>query len=95
MCGCVRVCTHVELKIKIGTNRGREKLSDGEQQEFLEEVIVLIYNTRYQQLHADLVKNNLMSSSVSAAEGLKVLDSNKDGKISFNEFMSYMNSIQN
>lgn len=49
---------------------------------------------KYYQLHSNLIQNNLMHPSVTVEHGLQVLDVNNDGRISFNEFMRYLDTIQ-
>eukprot|EP01113_Clastostelium_recurvatum_P001096 TRINITY_DN1045_c0_g1_i1.p1 TRINITY_DN1045_c0_g1~~TRINITY_DN1045_c0_g1_i1.p1 ORF type:complete len:171 (+),score=60.05 TRINITY_DN1045_c0_g1_i1:26-514(+) len=53
-----------------------------------------ISSGEYPSLHADLIKNSLLASSATVDQGLARLDKNKDGKISFNEFMAYMDEVQ-
>jgi len=48
----------------------------------------------YVQLHGDLIKNKLIPGNITADEGLKQLDRTGDKKVSFNEFIAYMDSVQ-
>jgi len=48
----------------------------------------------YAQLHADLIKNNLISPNLTAEQGLKLLDKSGDKQVSFNEFINYLDSVQ-
>lgn len=48
----------------------------------------------YVHLHEDLIKNKLIPGNVTPDQGLKQLDKTGDKKVSFNEFITYMDSIQ-
>eukprot|EP00026_Physarum_polycephalum_P019714 Phypoly_transcript_21864.p1 GENE.Phypoly_transcript_21864~~Phypoly_transcript_21864.p1 ORF type:complete len:161 (+),score=34.00 Phypoly_transcript_21864:95-577(+) len=48
----------------------------------------------YAQLHADLVKNKLIPANITAAQGLAQLDTTGDKKVSFNEFIAYLDKVQ-
>eukprot|EP01111_Echinosteliopsis_oligospora_P000376 TRINITY_DN1039_c0_g1_i1.p1 TRINITY_DN1039_c0_g1~~TRINITY_DN1039_c0_g1_i1.p1 ORF type:complete len:162 (+),score=32.82 TRINITY_DN1039_c0_g1_i1:55-540(+) len=53
-----------------------------------------INSEEYAKLHSDLIKNNLIHPTVTAEQGLKIMDKTGDGNISFSEFMDYMDTVQ-
>jgi len=53
-----------------------------------------ITRQEFKALHDDLIKNGLLDASYTVESALVLIDENHDGKVSFAEFMDYIDKVQ-